>query len=227
MRGVILDVDGTLVDSNDAHAESWVDAFRERGYDIPYYRVRPLIGMGGERLIEDLASIDADSDEGQEIEAARKELFRRDYLHTVRAFPGVAELLTRMKEQGLKLTVASSSDEEILTKLLALTGASALLESRADASRVERSKPAPVLVHAALELLAVPPDEALMLGDTPYDGVAAHGAKVGFVGLRSGGWSDRDLAGALAIYDDPADLLSHFEASPFATRTVLERRSAS
>jgi beta-phosphoglucomutase-like phosphatase (HAD superfamily) len=225
MRGVILDVDGTLVDSNGAHAESWVDAFREKGYDIPYYRIRPLIGMGGDHLICALADLDADSSEGQEIEKVRREVFLRDYLHTLKPFPRVDELLTRMGEHGLKLTVASSSDGEILSKLLALTGVAQLLESRPDVSRVERSKPAPDPILAALELLGVSANEALMLGDTPYDRDSAHRAGVGFVALRSGDWSDRDLAGAIAIYDDPADLLERFETSPFAARSVFERRS--
>ncbi|HEY7820701.1 MAG TPA: HAD family phosphatase, partial [Vicinamibacteria bacterium] len=128
MRGAIFDVDGTLVDSNDAHAESWVDAFREHGYDIPYYRVRPLIGMGGDRLICALASIDEDSAEGEKIAEGRKELFLRDYLHKVKAFDGARELLVRLDERALALTVASSSEDEILERLLALTGASHLLE---------------------------------------------------------------------------------------------------
>ena len=98
MQGAILDVDGTIVDSNDAHAESWVDAFRERGYDIPYYRIRPLIGMGGDRLICSLADLDEDSSEGQEIARLRQEIFLRDYLHALKPFPGARELLSRMRD---------------------------------------------------------------------------------------------------------------------------------
>jgi phosphoglycolate phosphatase-like HAD superfamily hydrolase len=228
MRGVIFDVDGTLVDSNDAHAESWVDAFREHGYDIPYYRIRPLIGMGGDRLIYALASVEPDSPEAESMVNARENIFLRDYLHKVKAFDGAGELLVRMRERALELAVASSSEGEILERLLALTGASHLLEPRAGFSRAEASKPAPDPVLSALDLLGVSATETLMVGDTPYDRTAARRAGVDFVGLRCGGWSDRDLTGAIAIYDHPADLLRRFEESPFADRALwqrLERRS--
>jgi HAD superfamily hydrolase (TIGR01509 family) len=226
MQGVILDMDGTLVDSNDAHAESWVDAFRERGYDIPFERIRPLIGMGGDRLIFSLASIEEDSAEGREILDGRKEIFLRDYLDTVKPFPGVRELLMEMHDRGLKLAVASSSDEEILSKVLALTGAAHLLEHRVDASRVRESKPAPDLVLAALDLLGIAPRQAAMLGDTPYDRDSARAAGVAFVGLRCGGWRDADLDGAIAVYGDPADLFRRLDFSPFAAAPRVKQSAS-
>jgi phosphoglycolate phosphatase-like HAD superfamily hydrolase len=214
MRGAILDIDGTLVDSNDAHARSWVDAFRVHGYDLRFERVRPLIGMGGDRLLYALASIEDASSEGKALAATRKEIFLREYLPRIRAFPRVRELLTRMVQSGLDLAVASSSEEDVLDKLIALTGASELLSKRVKKSEAPSSKPAPDSVHAALDLLGIPPGETVMLGDTPYDRDASLSAGVAFVGFRCGGWSDADLAGAAAIYDDPEDLLENFDRSP-------------
>ena len=218
MKGVILDVDGTLVDSNDLHAESWVDAFRAYGYDVGFGRVRPLIGVGGDRLLFALASVEAVSVEGRAIEATRQTIFLRDYLKAVSPFPGVRELLLRMRDEGLELTVASSSEGELLEALLDRTEASDLIRRLPESSDVRRTKPAPDAVLAALELLDLAPREAAMLGDTPYDGEAASAARVAFVGVRSGGWSYPSMPDAIALYDDVADLLKHFDTSPFASR---------
>jgi beta-phosphoglucomutase-like phosphatase (HAD superfamily) len=215
VQGVILDIDGTLVDSNDAHAESWVDAFRAHGYEIPFGRVRPLMGMGGDRVLRELVS--KNSAEGEAIEATRRELFLHDYLREVRPFPGVRELLLRMREHDLELAVASSADEELREALLSLAGASDLIR-RPGARPHQRSKPAPDPVLAALDLLGLAPGEAAMLGDTPYDQDAANAARVAFVGVRSGGWNDPSFADAVAVYDDAADLLRQFDKSPFASR---------
>lgn len=123
-----------------------------------------------------------------------------------------------MREEDLVLTVASAADEELLEALLSLAGASDLIRREAGSPANQRSKPAPDPVWAALDLLGLAPDEAAMLGDTPYDQDAANAARVAFVGLRSGGWNDPSLADAIAVYDDPADLLKHFDKSPFASR---------
>jgi phosphoglycolate phosphatase-like HAD superfamily hydrolase len=214
MAGAILDIDGTLVDSNDAHARSWVDAFRIHGHDIRFEQVRPLIGMGGDRLLFALISIDDESPEGKAVSASRKEIFLRDYLGGVEVFPRVRELLERMVEEGFELAVASASEEDVLDKLIALTNASERLSKRVKKSEAPSSKPAPDSVHAALDLLSIPARDTVMLGDTPYDRDASRSAGVAFIGLRCGGWSDADLAGASAIYDDPADLLENFDRSP-------------
>jgi phosphoglycolate phosphatase-like HAD superfamily hydrolase len=221
MRGAILDIDGTLVDSNDAHARSWVDAFRIHGHDVRFDEVRPLIGMGGDRLLYALASIDDESSEGKALAATRKEIFLRDHLPGIKAFPRVRELLTRLVEKGFDLAVASASEEDVLDKLIALTGASELLSKRVKKSQAPSSKPAPDSVQAALDLLGISPRETVMLGDTPYDRDASRSAGVAFVGFRCGGWSESDLAGAAAIYDDPADLLENFDRSPLG---ALSRR---
>src|SRR5438309_4092794 len=114
IRGVILDVDGTLVLSNDAHAEAWMEAMADFGYYVPYEKVRPLIGMGGDKVLPETIGIQKDSPLGKKISQRRAEIFKERYLPTVRAFPKARELLQRMRESGLKLAVASSAQPDEL-----------------------------------------------------------------------------------------------------------------
>ncbi len=217
IRGVILDVDGTLVDSNDAHARAWMEGMAEHGYDASFETVRPLVGMGGDKLLPKAIQVDGEGEEGKAIDARRSEIFQTNYLPRLRAFPQVRELLTFMKERGLKLVVASSSKRETLEALLELAGATDLIESSTSTDDADASKPAPDIVGTALGRLGLPKDAVVMLGDTPYDVEAAQRAGVSLIGLRCGGWDDAGLEGAVAVYDDPADLLAHYDASPLAS----------
>lgn len=214
--GVILDVDGTLVDSNDAHAQAWVEALSEHGCRVPFERVRSLIGMGGDRLMPMVCGIEQDSALGQRIDARRREIFSARHLPRLRAFPDALELLRRMRDGELRLAVASSAQSQELRGLLAVVGAGDLIEEQTSSSDAEHSKPDPDIVRVALQQLGCPPAAALMLGDTPYDIEAAGRAGVATIALRCGGWDDQSLAGALAIYDDPADLLARYDDSPLA-----------
>jgi HAD superfamily hydrolase (TIGR01549 family) len=215
IRGVILDVDGTLVDSNDAHARSWVEALAEAGIDVPYERVRSLIGMGSDKLLPAAAGIDAESAQGKKVSACRQELFKAR-LPSLRPFPAVKEMLERLRHHGLSLVVASSAKKDELRALLKLCGADQLIEDHTSADDAESSKPDPDIVQAALDDLELSPDMVVMIGDTPYDLEAARRAGIPCIAFRCGGWTDSQLSGALAIYDDPADLLAHFESSPLA-----------
>jgi HAD superfamily hydrolase (TIGR01509 family) len=215
IRGAILDVDGTLIDSNDAHAHAWVEALTQSGYETTFEALRPLIGMGGDHLLPRVANIAADSPEGRKVSALRKDVFQSKYLPKLRAFPNARDLLERMREHGIKMVVASSAEVDELTKLLKICGADKLVAEAVSSDDVDSSKPDPDVVSAALRKLALPAVETLMLGDTPYDVQAARKAQVAIVALRCGGWNDRQLSGAAAIYDDPADLLRNFNDSPF------------
>jgi HAD superfamily hydrolase (TIGR01509 family) len=227
IRGVLLDVDGTLIDSNDAHARAWVDALDEFGYDIPFERVRPLIGMGGDKVLPALLGIPKDSDEGERLSKRRAEIFFTRYLPTVQPFPQVRELLQRMRRDGLVLVVATSAEGEELEKLLRVAGVTDLIEETATSSDAASSKPDPDVIHAALGRSGKSAREVVLLGDTPYDVEAAAAAKVRVLALRCGGWwGDADLAGALAIYDDPADLLAHYDDSPLHPRIADADASA-
>lgn len=213
-QGVIFDVDGTLVDSNDAHARAWQEAFEEAGYRVPFERVRRLIGMGADELLPEAIGVPANTPSGEAIGERRGQIFRERYLPQVKPLPGSRDLVLRLRRDGYLLAIASSAQPDELGALLKIAGVDDLIEARTSAAEVEESKPEPDVVLAALSKLKLPGAAAVMIGDTPYDAEAARRAGVALIGFRSGGWSDRDLAGALAVYDGPADLLARLDSSP-------------
>ncbi len=214
IHGVILDVDGTLVDSNDAQAKSWVEAMADYGYHVPFDKVRPLIGMGGDKVLPETIGVDKNSDIGQKISKKRKEIFLQRFLPHLRAFPGASELIQKVREQGMKVAIATSAEKDELKALLQLVGAADLVEEETSSKDVSQSKPNPDVMEVTLKRIDLPADEVVMIGDTAYDIEAARKVGVGTIAFRCGGWSDQDLAGAIAIYDGPADLLAHYESSP-------------
>jgi HAD superfamily hydrolase (TIGR01549 family) len=214
VRGVLLDVDGTLVDSNDAHAHAWVKAFAEHGIDVAFEDVRPLIGMGGDKILKKLAGLQEDDPEAKRISTRRREIFKEEFLPSLKPFPRARELLSLMRARGLRLVAASSAKADELQGLLKVCGADDLLEEQTSSDDAEQSKPDPDIVAAALGKIGLPAEDVVMLGDTPYDVEAAARANVAVIALLCGGWDRADLAGALAIYADPADLLENFDSSP-------------
>jgi HAD superfamily hydrolase (TIGR01509 family) len=219
LRGVIFDVDGTLVDSNDAHAQSWVDTFAEAGYNVPFDVVRPLIGMGGDKLLPKTVGIAADSDKGKKLTKRRSEIFRQKYLPHLEPLEGSRDLLLRVRAEKLKPIVATSAKDEELEGLLKAAQVADLMEEKATASDAKRSKPDPDIVTAAIKESELPPSDLVMIGDTPYDVEASIKAGLRIVAFRSGGWKDPDLRGAVEIYDGPADLLRHYDASLLGRKT--------
>jgi HAD superfamily hydrolase (TIGR01509 family) len=216
IRGVLLDVDGTLVDSNDAHAHAWVEALDEHGIRVPFEKVRRLIGMGGDKLLPRVAGLSEETPEGAKLSRRRREIFKTRYLGSLRPFPRAKELLRRMRADGLRLAVASSAQQDELSALLRICGADQVIQGRTSSDDADRSKPDPDIVQAALANIGISAAEVVLLGDTPYDLESAGRAGVGLVAFRCGGWGDADFAGALAVYNDPADLLAHYDQSPFA-----------
>jgi HAD superfamily hydrolase (TIGR01509 family) len=215
LRAAILDIDGTLIDTNDAHAHAWVDVCAEFGVQVPFGKIRPLIGMGGDKVLPQLTGDDEESERGKKIKERRGEIFQDRYLPSCRPFPRARELLQRMRDQGLTLVVATSASKDDMAALLKTIGVEDLIEARTSSSDAEASKPDPDIIEAALEQAGCAPDEAIMLGDTPYDIEAAGRAGVKSIALRCGGWwKDEDFSDAAAIFDDPADLLEHFRESP-------------
>lgn len=214
IKGIILDVDGTLIDSNHAHVDSWYRALRGHGFNISFDKIRSLIGMGGDNFLPAAVGIEKDSSIGEEIAQQKSMFFEQDYLGKLMPFPKVPELLEHMKAEGLQLVVGSSSEPEELERLLNIAGATQYLESQISSGDVENSKPNPDIVHAALDKLGLAANEVIMIGDTPYDIEAALKAGVQTIALRCGGWNDNDLKGAIAIYNSPADLLENYQTSP-------------
>ena len=206
MRGVLLDIDGTLLDSNDAHAQSWVEVFPRYGFEIGFERVRPLIGKGGDKLLPELTGIDAQSPLGKKMSDERTRLFLEKYLPNLRPTRGARLLLEKLKGRGAELVVATSAKEKELEALLKQAQVADLIDCGTSADD-GASKPDPDIVRSALEKARLAPDEAMMVGDTPYDIEAAARSGVKTIALRCGGWwDDAALAGAVAIYDDPAAL---------------------
>jgi HAD superfamily hydrolase (TIGR01509 family) len=225
VEGVLLDVDGTLVDSNDAHARSWSEALAAFGRSITPETVRPKIGMGGDKLLPELLGVDADSPDGREFSELRASIFRERYVPRLRLTPGAKELVQRFRREGLRLIIATSARSSELNAMLEQVGLENLIDKKTSASDAESSKPDPDIVVAALRKGNLDAGTAIMLGDTPYDVEAARRARVGTVALRCGGWDDGALAGAIAVYDDPADLLAHFTSSPFVGASSNRARS--
>jgi HAD superfamily hydrolase (TIGR01509 family) len=208
IRGFIFDVDGTLVNSNDAHARAWQKALTEEGIDVSFSAVRAAIGMGGDKLLPAIAKVDADSPVGKRLSERRSQIFQTEYLPSLRPFPKARELVSALKAMGMKLGVASSAQESELGPLLALARVQDLMEETTSSGDAASSKPDPDIVQAALRRLALAAGHVIMVGDTPYDVQAAQRAGIQSIGFRCGGRSDDELAGAVAIYDDPADLLA-------------------
>lgn len=213
-RAVILDMDGTLLDSNAAHVHAWVEALRDHGREVSEKDIWPWVGMGGDNLLPAAVRISKQSPEGKAIAERRGEIFRSRYLPHLKPFPQVRPLLERMRADGLRLAVATSSPEDEVKKAIAIVGIGDLLEDATSASDAARSKPDPDVVQAALDRLKLTAGEVLMLGDTPYDIQAAGKIGIGVLAFRCGGFGDGDLKDALAIYDDAADLLARYDDSP-------------
>lgn len=217
-EAVLLDVDGTLIDSNDSHAQAWIDAFQEAGIQAEFSDVRRLIGMGGDKLLPVIAKFDADSPQGKAISERRGDIFKAKYLPHIRPFPGVTELLTRMKQHGLDLAIASSAKGDELDSLIRIFDGEKFIQAKTSSDDAENSKPDPDIIHAAMRRLGRSPERVLLLGDTPYDVQASLKAGIRVIALRCGGWNDAGLHGAIEIYDNPADLLNHFEQSAIGVR---------
>jgi phosphoglycolate phosphatase-like HAD superfamily hydrolase len=219
-KAVVLDVDGTVVDSNDAHAQAWIDAFRESGIPVDDERVRRTIGMGADKLIPHVAGISADSPEGGRISARRAEIFTSRYLPGIRPFPQIRLLVQRFVDDGYTVVVASSAKEEEIRVLLERADVADLIDSQTSADDAERSKPDPDIVQAAIARSGAALEAVVMLGDTPYDVDAAHRAGIPIVALESGGWRRDDLVGAIEVYRDPAELCAQYDRSLFAHLAV-------
>jgi HAD superfamily hydrolase (TIGR01509 family) len=220
IKAVIFDVDGTLVDSNDLHVEAWREAFRGCGKEVSSEELHEQMGKGGDQLMPVFCSREELERFGEELERSRTELFTSDYLPRVRPFPKVRELFERIKADGLAIALASSAKEEELERHKKSLHVEDLLETSASADDAERSKPHPDIFQAALDRLGdVAPGETVVVGDTPYDALAAAKAGMRTIGLLSGGFDEGALrsAGAVEIYEDVADLLDHYDESLLAT----------
>jgi HAD superfamily hydrolase (TIGR01549 family) len=216
IKAVLLDVDGTLIDSVDAHAHAWVDVCAEFGYEVEFDNVRRMIGMGGDRVLPQLTGLDEESETGTQMKRRRTEIFHEDYLPTLKPFARVRDMLEKFVAEGYRNVAASSASVKELEALLEKAGVADLFDEQTSSDDADASKPAPDIIIAALERARCEPEDAVMIGDTPYDVKAANRAGVECIAFRCGGWNDHDLGDAIAIYDDAADFLDHYDDSPLA-----------
>lgn len=216
MKSVIFDMDGTLIDSVDFHALAWQAAFRDFGFEQDATTIRAQIGKGGDQLLPVFLSRREIERVGREIESRSGEIFKRDYMHRIRPFPGVRDLFERLLADGARVALASSAKADELDEYKRIAGISDLLEAETSSDDARRSKPHPDIFEAALRKLGdVPSGDVVAVGDTPYDAQAAGRAGLRTIGLLCGGWPEEDLrqAGCIEVYRDPADLLARYERS--------------
>lgn len=220
LKAVLCDIDGTLIDSNQQHAESWLRTFEHFGIPAKFETVLAQIGKGSDFLIPVFVpnKTEREALEGK-LKDFRKKLFHREYIDTIQAFPKSRELLQRMITEGLRVAVASSTDKEDLPKLKEIAGITDLVEKETTAGDAAHSKPEPDIFQAAMGKLGLRRGEVIALGDTPWDIEAAAKAGVPTIAVRSGGWSAEDLKDAVAVYSDVAHLLSEFEHSPLVRQS--------
>ena len=219
IKAAIFDVDGTLVDSVDAHARSWVATFAEFGHPVEYDEMRQQIGKGGDQLLQEFLSEKEINEFGKQIEEARKNLFQREYLPEVKGFPLTRELFQRIVDDGKQIALASSANGEELDAYKKKADIADLVDAETSKDDVEKSKPHPDIFDAALSKLhSVERNEVIVIGDTPWDAIAARRAGMKMIGVLCGGFPAGELRsnGCIAIYRDPADLLRRYAESPLS-----------
>jgi HAD superfamily hydrolase (TIGR01549 family) len=215
----ILDVDGTLVDTNYHHALAWYRAFRAHDLTLPLYRIHRHIGMGSDQLVAALAGEEFDRDRGDSVREAESELYM-DLIDDVRPLADARELLEDLAGRGHALVLASSAKQHEVDHYLDLLDARELADAWTTSADVERTKPAPDLVAAAVERAGGGP--AVMLGDSTWDCEAAARAGVPTVGVLTGGFSDQELeaAGAVCVFERLADVRATLDRTPFGGQTA-------
>jgi HAD superfamily hydrolase (TIGR01509 family) len=202
-----VDIDGTLVDTNYHHAIAWYRAFRAFGFVVPLWRIHRHIGMGGDQLVAALAGEGFDREHGDDVRAAEKILYLQ-LIGEVELLAGARALIEDLRAAGHAVVLASSAKPEELEHYLTLLDARSLVDAWTDSGDVEATKPAPDLVVAALEKTGAAPGDAVMIGDSTWDCLAAKAAKVRSIGVLTGGFSREELleAGASKVFDTVEDL---------------------
>ncbi|MFF5173061.1 HAD family hydrolase [Micromonospora sp. NPDC000089] len=215
--GVLFDVDGTLVDTTYLHTVSWWEALRQAGHPVPMARVHRSIGMGSDKLLDHLLGDERDRDADEQLRAAHDGFFG-EYWERLIPLPGAADLLRACADRGLTVVLATSASERELTALRAALDADDVIDTVTSSADAKRSKPSPDILVAALEQSGLDAERVVFVGDSVWDVAAAGRLGIPCTGLTCGGTSGAELldAGAVAVYDEPADLLAALADSPLA-----------
>lgn len=216
IKAILFDIDGTLVDSNDLHVKAWGQALTEAGLHFDDQTIHDQIGKGSDMLLPTLVP-DMPEDEREKLADAHGEIYKGRYLEQAAPFPAARDLLVRVHEAGLKVVLASSAAKDELEHYVDLLDIGDIVAETTSADDVEHTKPAPDIFATALKKVApLSAGEVMVVGDTPYDIEAAGKCGIAAIALRSGKFPDQALraAGAIAVYDDVAELLMKFDTSP-------------
>jgi HAD superfamily hydrolase (TIGR01549 family) len=211
LQAALFDIDGTLVDSNDLHARCWIEAFEQFGLRFEWDMVRHQIGKGGDLLVPDLLNARQMREVGDRVTELRTKLWKEDYMPRVEPFPGARRALETLHERGVKLALASSSNEDEVEYYTQLLGVGELLETSTSKGDADVSKPSPEIFRAALERIGSDEARTLAVGDTPYDILAAHRVPIPIAMVRSGGFEDELLGKAEFLFDDVEELVREIE----------------
>jgi phosphoglycolate phosphatase-like HAD superfamily hydrolase len=214
-KAAIFDLDGTLLDSVDLHAFAWHEAMMKFGHDVSFEQARGQIGKGGDKLIPEFLSVDEQKDYGGELEEWRGNRFKSEYLPLVRPFSAVPDLLRRVRDAGLRIAIGSSAKKDELEKYLDIARIGDLVDVKTSSDDAEESKPAPDIFEVVLKKLGIKGNDAVAIGDSPYDAAAAGKAKIVTIGVLCGGFTEDSLrrAGCVALYPGPAALFTQFAES--------------
>jgi HAD superfamily hydrolase (TIGR01509 family) len=218
MAIAILDIDGTLVDTNYHHALAWFRALARFDLILPVWRIHRHIGMGGDQMVAALCGDDIEDKLGDDIREAEGDEYAR-LIGEVRTMDRSRELILALRDRGRRTVLASSAKADEVEHYLELLDAREIIDGWTTSADVEETKPAPDLVHAALERVGADGDEpAVMVGDTPWDIKAAQKAGVPTLAVVTGGFSEQELrdAGAADVFESVADLESRLDATPFS-----------
>ena len=213
-RGVLFDVDGTLIDSSYIHTVSWWGAFRQQGYDVPMASIHRHVGMGGDRLVDSLLPEGRDRALDPEILASHGALYASHW-PSLRALDGAKDLLAQCHTGGLAVALASSARRKDLEVMKSILDAEAFIDAATSANDAKNSKPAPDILVAALEAINVQAADAIYIGDAVWDMQAAAALEIPAIGVTCGGVSAGELrdAGAVEVYEGPRDLLRNLPSS--------------
>ena len=215
-KGILFDIDGTLLDSNTLHAQAWSDAFKEFGKNISREEVFPQIGKGGDQLIPVFLTKGEIEKFGKQLEKRRGEIFKEQYLHQAKPFPHVRELFQLLLKEKKQIGLATSSKDEEVEQFKKILNIEDLIQAQTTKDDAAHSKPEPDIFKAALKKLkGISNHDIVVVGDTPYDVVAAKKIGLKVIAVLCGGFEEELLRreGADQVYRDPTDLMNHFQES--------------
>jgi HAD superfamily hydrolase (TIGR01509 family) len=213
-KNVIIDVDGTLVDSNDAQAHAYLDALAENGiHHISFNTLRRLIGMSSEDILSHVLGEDMEQQTKSRIEACRVRIFEERYIHSVKPTPGVLPLLELFEAYGLRIVLSSGSPKQFVEHFIAQLGIRPLIEGYVSKEDTPTGKPNPIAIEVVCEKFRFQPMETMLIGDSPFDIIAAHEALVPTIAVLTGGYTATELrkTGAIDVYKDLNEIYQLFQ----------------